>query len=53
MIQDESIPIEVRITAPITWDVQMKFIIQDLREDHFNEVVSLVKVRIKLKRDVL
>lgn len=44
MIQDDSIPIEERISAPITWDIQLKFIIQDLQENHFDDVITLIRV---------
>lgn len=39
-----AVAIETKIAAPITWDLQKKFKIQDLRESHYEEVITLMKV---------
>lgn len=44
-LADEEIPIETRIFAPITYVVKPRFKIQDIRENIYDEVLLLIKVR--------
>jgi hypothetical protein len=46
LVDNASIPLETRITAPITWDIKRRFKIQDLRENKYDEVLLLIKVRL-------